>query len=288
MLISHPIRLIATDMDGTLLLDNIPHIPQENADVLRRAADQGIALALASGRLPDDAGYYALDAGLPMHIIGLNGAASADAPLGALTDVHHLSPDTVQTILSILAPSGIRYAVFSAQEVVASDDMTLDEAKIVIGTFLDREGGPISFRNHGEDIQHATQDCVKVVALCQDLTYLGKIRRAIADACPDVDITSSWWDNIEIIPRNANKGTALIRLANHLHIPMEEVLAIGDSDNDISMLQAAGVSVAMGNANERVKAAARFHTLLESEFGFAAAIRALVFGEDVPGVIAVR
>lgn len=288
MLISHPIRLIATDMDGTLLLDNIPHIPQENADVLRRAADQGIALALASGRLPDDAGYYALDAGLPMHIIGLNGAASADAPLGALTDVHHLSPDTVQTILSILAPSGIRYAVFSAQEVVASDDMTLDEAKIVIGTFLDREGGPISFRNHGEGIQHAAQDCVKVVALCQDLTYLGKIRRAIADACPDVDITSSWWDNIEIIPRNANKGTALIRLANHLHIPMEEVLAIGDSDNDISMLQVAGVSVAMGNANERVKATARFHTLRESEFGFAAAIRALVFGEDVPGVIAVR
>lgn len=288
MLLSHPIRLIATDMDGTLLLDNVPYIPKENAAVLRRAADKGIALALASGRLPDDAGYFALDAQLPMHIIGLNGAASADAPLGPLTDVHHLSVDTVQTILSILAPTGVRYAVFGAQEVVASDGMTLDEAKIVIGTFLDREGGPISFRNRGEGLQHAAQNCVKIVALCQDLPYLERIRQAIADACPEVAITSSWWDNIEIIPRNANKGTALIRLANSLHIPMQEVLAIGDSDNDISMLQAAGVSVAMGNANDRVKAAARFHTLRESEFGFAAAIRALVFGEDVLGVVAAR
>ncbi len=69
-----PIRLIATDMDGTLLTDE-PLILPETADVLRRAAEKGIVLSLASGRLPDDASFFAVDAKLPMHVIALNGAA---------------------------------------------------------------------------------------------------------------------------------------------------------------------------------------------------------------------
>ena len=74
-------------------------------------------------------------------------------------------------------------------------------------------------------------------------------------------MTSSWWDNIEIVPRSASKGSALQALAKSLNIPMDEVMVFGDSDNDLSMLKAAGVSVAMGNANERVRASARFETL---------------------------
>ena len=76
-----PIRLIATDMDGTLLTDE-PLILPETADVLRRAAEKGIALALASGRLPDDASFFAVDANLPMHVIALNGAVTLVKPLG--------------------------------------------------------------------------------------------------------------------------------------------------------------------------------------------------------------
>lgn len=108
------------------------------------------------------------------------------------------------------------------------------------------------------------------------------------DTCPDADVTSSWWDNIEIVPRSASKGSALQALAKSLNIPMDEVMVFGDSDNDLSILKAAGVSVAMGNANERVKASARFETLPNDQYGVAAAIRAIVFGEDVPGVIRKR
>lgn len=75
-----PIRLIATDMDGTLLTDE-PLILPETADVLRRAAEKGIALSLASGRLPDDASFFAVDAKLPMHVIALNGAVTLVKPL---------------------------------------------------------------------------------------------------------------------------------------------------------------------------------------------------------------
>lgn len=71
-------------------------------------------------------------------------------------------------------------------------------------------------------------------------------------------------------------GSALQALAKSLNIPMDEVMVFGDSDNDLSMLKAAGVSVAMGNANERVRASARFETLTNDAQGVAAAIRAIV------------
>lgn len=285
MLPQSPIRLIATDMDGTLLTDN-PWIPPENAQVLRRAAENGMALALASGRLPDDAAFFAVNAHLPMHVIALNGAATALEPLGEISDVHHLHPDSVARALAILDQSGVQYAVFGVHEVVASDDMSYERAQIVIGTFLNH--GRTAFRNRRQGMERAVRDCVKLVALSENLALLDQIRQSVLASCPDCDVTSSWWDNIEIVPRSASKGLALTNLANRLNIPMAQVMAIGDSDNDLSMLEVAGVSVAMGNARERVKAAAQFHTLTEREYGFAAAVRALVFGEDVPGVLAVR
>ena len=92
-----PIRLIATDMDGTLLTDE-PLILPETADVLRRAAEKGIVLSLASGRLPDDASFFAVDAKLPMHVIALNGAVTLVKPLGDVQEAHHLPQPTVHRI----------------------------------------------------------------------------------------------------------------------------------------------------------------------------------------------
>lgn len=287
MALQMPIRLIATDMDGTLLTDE-PRILPETADVLRRAAERGIVLSLASGRLPDDASFYAVDANLPMHVIALNGAVTLVKPLGDVQEAHHLSLPTVRRIMARLDEEKVQYAVFGVHEVVASDDMPLSRAQMVIGTFLNRTGGRTAFRNQKRGIEKVVQDCVKVVVFSRNLPLLDELRAFVRDTCPDADVTSSWWDNIEIVPRNASKGNALRTLATSLNIPMDEVMVFGDSDNDLSMLEAAGVSVAMGNANDRVKAASRFQTLTNDEQGVAAAIRAIVFGEDVPDVIRLR
>lgn len=141
-----PIRLIATDMDGTLLTDE-PLILPETADVLRRAAEKGIVLSLASGRLPDDASFFAVDAKLPMHVIALNGAVTLVKPLGDVQEAHHLPQPTVHRIAARLDEANVQYAVFGVHEVVASDDMPLSRAQVVIGTFLNRAGGRTAFRN---------------------------------------------------------------------------------------------------------------------------------------------
>lgn len=114
MSLQMPIRLIATDMDGTLLTDE-PLILPETADVLRRAAEKGIVLSLASGRLPDDASFFAVDAKLPMHVIALNGAVTLVKPLGDVQEAHHLPQPTVHRITARLdeanrAVRGVRRA----------------------------------------------------------------------------------------------------------------------------------------------------------------------------------
>lgn len=107
----------------------------------------------------------------------------------------------------------------------------------------------------------------------------------ILAACPDVEISSSWWNNFEVNPAGVTKGTALTRLADRLGIPMSQVMAIGDNDNDIPMLEQAGYGVAMGNATATAQRSAAWRTLNNDQHGVAAAIRALAFGEHVPGVI---
>lgn len=194
-----PIRLIATDMDGTLLTDE-PLILPETADVLRRAAEKGIVLSLASGRLPDDASFFAVDAKLPMHVIALNGAVTLVKPLGDVQEAHHLPQPTVHRITARLDEEKVQYAVFGVHEVVASDDMPLSRAQVVIGTFLNRAGGRTAFRNRKQGIDAVIQDCVKVVVFSQNLPLLDDLRAFVRDTCPDADVTSSWWDNIEIVP----------------------------------------------------------------------------------------
>ena len=81
------------------------------------------------------------------------------------------------------------------------------------------------------------------------------------------------YNNLEINAEEATKGNALLWLADYLGIPREETMAFGDGENDISMLKAAGIGVAMGNASDQIKEAADEVTLTNDQDGVAAAIR---------------
>ncbi|MBQ8201489.1 MAG: HAD family phosphatase [Clostridia bacterium] len=283
-----PIRLIAMDMDGTLLTRIDPstaYIPKENADALRQAAARGIHLALASGRMPDDASFFAIDAGLPMHVISLNGGMTLDKPLGDPVDSRLLPEKTARRVLSILQETTLDIAVFGAWEVVSIRANPLSWARQKLGTYYGREGGRLVYRDCGNGVEALLCQTAKIVAMTDiDRDGLQKARRRILAECPHVEISSSWWDNFEVNPQGANKGAALTALAGRLGIPMSQVMAIGDNDNDIPMITAAGVGIAMGNATASTKAAADYITLPNDAHGVAAAIRSLAFGEDIHGI----
>jgi len=278
-----PIRLIAMDMDGTLLTSHPRVIPSENIEALRRAADAGIHLAIASGRLPDDAGFFALDAELPMHIIALNGSAVMEKPLGQIMERHYIDSQTALRILEMLEERQFMYSLFSDHDVVHCHSQS--DVIPLLGTHLLRQGSRTRLEREVSQA-YARHDRVSkfVVTCADDAERIQSLRRRLEAQEPLVEVSSSWVDNIEINPLGVNKGSALTALAASLGIPMSQVMAIGDNDNDIPMLRAAGYGVAMGNATPAAREAANWLTLPCQEYGVAAAIRALALGESVPGV----
>ncbi len=285
-----PIRLIAMDMDGTLLTRIDPEtacMPAESVAALRRAADLGVHLALASGRQPDDASFYAHDAGLKMHIISLNGGMTLDAPFGVPTACHFHTEQTARRLVALLRDTPLDVAVFGAWEVVSLRERPDGWARRVLGTYYGRAGGRLTYRSGGAGLEALLPQVAKVVALADgegQRQALEAAKARVLAEFPELSVTASWWDNFEVNPPYVDKGAALRELAAHLHIPMTQVMAIGDADNDVPMLRAAGIGVAMGNANEAARAAADVITLPNAEHGVAAAVRAIVLGEDVPGL----
>ena len=86
---------------------------------------------------------------------------------------------------------------------------------------------------------------------------------------------------IEVMNPKTSKGNGLRELADHLHLPLTAVMALGDQDNDLPMMTTAGLGVAMGNANDRVKAAADVTTLTNAADGVAAAIYKYALNPDL-------
>ncbi len=92
------------------------------------------------------------------------------------------------------------------------------------------------------------------------------------NALPDVDASSSNIDNIEITAHGVNKATAIMRVCRELNQPLARTMAFGDGSNDLEMLKTVHYGIAMGNANDQVKAATKFHTVDLAHDGVAVAL----------------
>ena len=106
------------------------------------------------------------------------------------------------------------------------------------------------------------------------------IIKAVNEQFPDIKVTASTWNNLEFNIATAHKGNALKRFAEHLGLTLDNCMALGDGMNDLSMIQAAGLGVAMANAHPRVLAAADQVTLSNDEDGVAHAIRKVLAAAD--------
>ena len=112
-----------------------------------------------------------------------------------------------------------------------------------------------------------------------DNVPLAPLRRALREI-PGIAVTRSAENNVEVMPRGVDKGSGLKEFAAYLGVPMQQVMALGDHDNDAPMLRAVGFGVAMGNGSERAKKAARFLTADCREGGFARAVERFVLNGE--------
>ena len=251
------IKLIALDLDGTLL-NMEKKVPQGNYQALKECEKAGIQIVPATGRGVG---------GIPPMIRELPGANYAITTNGAVVadlKKYHSATDPFIDGRAITEPASIDHM----DEFGLSPEMQ----KLIRDT---REVVP----NVMEYVKTTGAEAEKVNIFMADLEEREVLRKELM-AIPELSISSSMYNNLEVNAKGADKGSALLWLADYLGIDREETMSFGDGENDIPMIQAAGIGVAMENALDTVKAAADMITLKNDEDGVAAAIRKIIFGSN--------
>lgn len=216
------IKLIALDMDGTLLNDEWDVTPFTK-EMIAKAKAQGIKVILSTGRPFSRCTSYMDDLNLDSYTITANGAQI-------------YNPDRQIKIERTMDSNKIEKLADIAEE-VGVDAWFITTEKVF---------------HHEKDIDFNAHKFLKMgfanLSEADKETVMGKLEKLT-----DIEITNSLPDNIEVNEAGINKANALKTVADALNIKMAEVFAIGDSMNDFAMIKAVGKGIAMGNAQDVIK-----------------------------------
>ena len=273
-----PIRLIALDLDGTLL-NTQKQLSEENRAALVRAARAGIHVVPTTGRFFD--GMPEAVRALPFlrYAITINGAEVADRRTGEELYKADIPLERALELMRYLDTLPVIYDCYQdnagwiSRHLKARIDSTVKDPHF--RKMLHELRKPVPelkafVTERGRDVQKI-QFFIPTPELRQELL------ETLPKAFPDLAVSSSVSENIEVNAAGATKGRALLGLAERLGIPREGTMAFGDGLNDLSMLEAAGIGVAMENACAEAKAAADYITLSNDEHGVAYAIERFCF-----------
>lgn len=253
-------RLIATDLDGTLLTPD-GTISAATREALTAAQELGVALVIATGRNYPMMRYFCHDLRLSAPQISCNGAVVVAPATGDLLHVTTVPPAFVGPVLRFLEEQGVPAAFFGLLELWISHDNPY--AELLIPRELDPP------RTVDSLYSLADTPCAKLVAM--DPPEVIERLRPLAEARfgADLYVTQTSRNLLEFHHPQVSKGQALAQIARDLGVSPHEVIAFGDSHNDLEMLRFAGLGVAMGNASDEVKAVADLVTLPNDQDGIA-------------------
>ena len=287
------IQLIASDMDGTLLNEKM-EISKENIAAIKKAQAAGIKFMVATGRSIEEAMPILNAAEITCQFITSNGAQIFDEDGQNISTVG-IERDGLRQVVAILRRHQLYFELFTDQggftensearlttvaQWLKSTSPTLSEAQALDIAKAHMTTLPIhDVANFDEVLANTSLMILKVFVMANIDTPSLLSAKAELLKISGLSITSSGANNIEVNHCDAQKGQALTKVADKLGIPLTAVAALGDNFNDVSMINAAGVGIAMGNAETDVKAIASYTTLSNIENGVALAVEKLVTGE---------
>jgi len=259
-------KTLAIDLDGTLLVGE--HLPVANRDAVRRAVAAGYAVVIATARWQQMAVRIGREIGIDAPVIACSGA-----------QVH--LPKENRDIFDERLPEDVAadlFAICDAERCIAT--VTFDRDVVVkLEGEPDRSQMPPEMRWVAR-LAGAASGRPRVAAI-QGSTVIKRIR---AELEPRYRGRAHFFDSIGPSGRviltvnavTASKGAALAAACRHLEVDTRAVIAFGDAENDLEMFKVAGASVAMGQAEPYVKAAATWITSRNDEDGVARAIDKLL------------
>lgn len=283
--------LIALDMDGTLLNED-GMISEGNREAILEAQRRGHIVVIATGRSYMDAEKQLRLAELECPVVSLNGAAVI-LPDGTLAASAPLDKETIIPALRWMSEiPELYYEVYTEGHVYAEldkrvtleklselrDEEVPEEVGWLLKAMIDKQfqQAAVTFVESMEQIWSDDKQVIfKALAFSLNRDLLKEASTRFA-AIPELIITASHVNNIEINHKDANKGAGVGMLAARYGIPAEQVAVMGDSYNDLPMFEMAGYKIAMENAAPILKETADFVTRSNDEDGVAVGIRHLL------------
>lgn len=277
------IRIISLDLDGTLL-DSQKRLSEENRAALEEAAAKGVHIVPTTGRFFGMMPQAVRDLPFVRYAITINGAQVFDRETGNAIVREEIPLDMALEILELLDGYDIIYDCYRSNWGWMTESLQNKAEEYATDAHyvkMVRE-----FRNPVADLKQYLKstaeegDVQKIMLFARNTPGSDAVTKAIVDAVaesfPSIKATSSTWNNLELNIATAHKGNSLRRFAEHLGFTLDNCMALGDGTNDLTMIEAAGLGVAMSNAHPLVLAAADHVTVSNDENGVAKAIRDFV------------
>ena len=272
------IRLVAVDMDGTLL-NRERKIAQYTQNVIRRAVSQGVVFAPATGRAVNALPQELKDMEEIRYGIFSNGATIYDLKEKKVLYKNQFEQKRILELMDFLKQFDVMQSYsMNGQSYAARKDMeNVDYYQLDSNTKAIIHNSR-KLINDLEDFlkEHdKTETVEKITLLFRTKEERAKVWKAL-ERFDDIQYASSLPKNIEISKKGCNKGDGLLHLAKGLGIKREEVMGCGDADNDRELLECSGFSVAMENGIDEIKKIADYITVTNEENGVAKAMEKFV------------
>ncbi|WP_122209794.1 HAD family hydrolase [Pseudomonas viridiflava] len=259
-----PVRFLLSDIDGTLLRPD-HSLSQANIDAIHDLQQAGVQFTVASSRPPRAMRQVIEALNIELPTVAFNGGTITHAD-GSLLVAHRIDPEAVRTCLELFATQKVAVWVF------ADDDWLLLD---LAGDYVDHERHALGYEPVQVSSFEPYLDRVdKIVAASQDFELLKSLESRLNPLIEGVALAArSQRYYLDVTALDANKGSALIALADYLGVDLAHTAAIGDGGNDVAMFHKAGLSIAMGQGEASVLSQADHVTGSNVEDGVAAAIR---------------
>ena len=270
------IKLIAMDMDGTLL-NSQKKLTEATLKTLQKAVDRGILIVPSTGRMVQGLPEYIKILPNLRYIIAING--------GTVWDLKENSSIFEANIPYELATEAIEFVqkYDAVNECYCNNEAFLSKASYDLIEYHIPDSLAAVIKGNRKPVDDYVgfmrakrADVQKIQLFFHDGGKRLAAIRELQEAFPMIALTSSQTYNIELNAAAASKGNALTILCRHLNIDIQKTMAFGDGGNDISMLLAAGYAVAMANGTDEIKAVADYVTQSNDEDGVARAIEKLI------------
>lgn len=260
-------RLIALDLDGTLKnKDNI--ITPKTKEALINAQKNGIIVVLASGRPQPGIRHEAKELEIEKYggyVIGYNGACITNVKTKEVVFEQTMDLNTAKEMYDRSREFKLACMTYIDDKVMSEDS---DDEYVKYESWIN-DIGALPVDSFKDTLRHP----IYKVLLAGKPEYVVAIEKQFKEPyLEQLNICQSAKFFIEIMPKGINKAKSLDSLVKLLNIKQEEVIAFGDGDNDIEMIEYAGLGIAMGNASDTVKNKADFVTLSNNDDGIAYAL----------------